>query len=339
MGPGQGDDTMAGTADVGGRGPDVAAQAVPANWEQVVHAQTHPIGTGDRVASGMAGTAATTTGSRAANVDQFEDAATEVSPAKGSPTGVDAKDGADEPDHDLEGVAMVLVAWTPSELSCSAPDKLNLLLQYFAKLKPWVNFLGLRVWHLDPDACEELRFAARSALVREFVESLVRFSATTLAAEFISGNASSRSSPRDLPTAMAQLHQAPNDYVCRELQKKRRADANRMLDQHVIQPLWECAMTSTDPVARNLYVAAAGMSRLFHQQVTSLGERLGSPSAAQGAENIGMLDASQIKGLVDFADRFVDIMEAIKQCDSETMTVSAARISPSPNIRRLPHSG
>ena len=243
---------------------------------------------------------------------------------------------------------LVILGWTPLELSSVVPLQLKAVVDHLHRLQRFmgVELYDIGLWEVDEETIERLRFIATRGSAAIFKVALLDAAEDIGASivQFGKEKPLAIGPPSDYTTALARLHEALSaECGTRLLGPNQRNEAWRdvqsLLSQQVIRPVRELALESNNPVERNLLMGFAELSNVFHMQSVVMGEQLSRRIADGGVERNGQLPEGQFKNLMAMADRLIGMARAIEKCSQPRTTIIESRRIDSQSFPRLPHSG
>jgi hypothetical protein len=236
---------------------------------------------------------------------------------------------------------LVVVAWTPSALSPAVPVQLEPVMNYFQLLHKHMGLelLDLLLWKADNSVLERLQFFCDHRCKKRFRRTLADSADTVRVCGLGPAQAMTLDLPLDYPAAVARLHEASADPDRCSLQQWKIMwnDVEKQLNAQVLAPLRVSAMRAEDPIARNLLVATAQVSHLFHIQALLANEQV-LRSVSQGGVAAIELPAEQCQRVLALADRVLKMTQEAERCIQPTISILPMPSLELPFIPRLPHS-
>lgn len=242
---------------------------------------------------------------------------------------------------------LVLLGWAPAELSGEPPAQLPATIEHLQQLERYMDadLINIELWNMDEESVARLRFIAAYGNSTIFKNALHEEAEEIYdgIAGFGEESTSATEPPQDYTTALARLHESglsqsgalgPNPYSSQSVWR----DTRRLLDQQVVTPLRELALTTHNPLRRALLMGCADFSHLFHMQSILIDEQLSRRIADRGLGKGVSLPKDQIRNLTAIADRLIGLAKAAQTCHQPPTTIIETRAIDSTAFPRLPRS-
>jgi hypothetical protein len=115
----------------------------------------------------------------------------------------------------------------------------------------------------------------------------------------------------------AELHQLSYEGSHRDSNQRKRVweKLQQQFDQAIVAPLVDDAMRASDPLGRNLRLAAAQLSRVFHTTAAAVGESISMAIAESGDRQTEAIPAERIGNLLAMSDKILKITQEIVRCE------------------------
>mgnify|MGYP006969358248 CR=1 FL=1 len=242
---------------------------------------------------------------------------------------------------------LVVLSWSPLQLSSAPPGALQAALDHLNELQRHLelDLEDIILWEVDEDFLERLQFIAErrsAALFRDVVRDAVEDSETRVA-DFGKEKPPVIGPPKEYASALARLQGASAAGRSGALTPIEKGYARKrvlqLLHEQVLGPLHEFALAAEDPVERNILVAFAELSTLFHLNSISLGEQLSRYTVQSMLEQGIQLPQDQYKNILAMAGRLIAMANVRQQCNPPKATIIEVTANDSPGFPRSPHSG
>jgi hypothetical protein len=216
---------------------------------------------------------------------------------------------------------LIFVGWSPAKLSREIPADLLKVADYFGKLSRYldVDLIGAQIWRPSEQDLERLEFFVGHRDV-QWVQQALRDSlgASIDSLDSIAPESTAVAAPAAcLSATFGELHRmacnnGQHDSYRRKLIWQK---LQQQLDQVIVAPLVDDAMRASDPLGRNLRLAAAQLSRVFHTTAAAVGESISMAIAESGDRQTEAIPAERIGNLLTMSDKILKITQEIVRCE------------------------
>ncbi len=248
----------------------------------------------------------------------------------------------------VESVRLTFVAWLPSTLTCAIPRPLKPVSDCLHEFQRFLDLelCELGLWSPTDETLAQLNFLARRQSGPLFREAL-RGAATGMQdtiQDFAQEPPPRPQLPASYPAALArflEVDSASGSLWRLGREEKQRAwdSIVRYLNQQVLQPIRESALASSDPLEQILLLCLADVSQEFQLDMARMAERRQQELKARGLARMESPPEKDTKHLFGLADRLLQVIKEIRQCQQISQPFAPQPISISaPPLPRLPDS-
>ncbi len=233
----------------------------------------------------------------------------------------------EEPEFALEELALVLVAWSPSQLETGMPPCIAALEEHLRRLhKHFELTLKVTTWLASEADIAQMKFIITSQAVRWLQKSMLASLEHSHYKSLDGQMPQAPTPPRDYAEAVARLlGPGSEDKAVIPAPSNPHADwlwAQELLERDVVRPLIAQALRAPDRIEGTLTLGLAALSRVFHTQGLLLGKKLSKAVAAKGVDGQAEVPLDGVKQFIALAGRLQSMAAEIdRQHESATAGV------------------
>jgi hypothetical protein len=216
---------------------------------------------------------------------------------------------------------LIFIGWSPATLSLQIPEDLPRVAEYLGKLGQYLDtdWIGAQLWRPSEQELRRFEFFVGHRDAR-WVQQAFRDSlgASIDGLDSIAPESTAVAAPPAcLSETLGELHRMACDVGQHDSYRRKLIwqKLQRQLDQAIIVPLVNDALCASDPLGRNLRLAAAQLSRVFHTTAAAVGESMSMAVAEPGDRQTEAIPAERIGNLLAMSDKILKITQEIVRCE------------------------
>lgn len=210
---------------------------------------------------------------------------------------------------------LVFVGWSPAKLELVEPDQLKDIVRHFAAIEQYlqVPMNDVYAWRPTQAELDRLMFCLQHGIRKDVKEALLV--SMDQSAEPITAPARGSAVSKSLPEAMLRLEDVVRRSVGNEVMEKQAwADYEERVNSELAMPLLQLAMTTAEPMQRNLMATTASIARVLHPQAMLIAAKITRRIATSGLGKVGGGPDKDVKRLLELTDRLIDLNKELREC-------------------------